>query len=97
MVVVPRVTPMFACVTLTWSQYRGPGKVTFDKAKPQLEVLKGGAVDQPYTGKAITTAKFSAPGDYALHLIANDYSGAGGGGGEVCCWTNALVKVNVTP
>jgi hypothetical protein len=83
-------------VTLTWSEYRGPGKVTFDKPRPQLETLKGGAVGQPYLGKGTVTAKFSAPGDYVLHLLANDYSGVGGGSGEVCCWTNALVKVNVT-
>jgi hypothetical protein len=31
-----------------------------------------------------------------LHLTANDYSGEGGGG-EVCCWTTAIVKVAVTP
>jgi hypothetical protein len=41
-------------------------------------------------------AKFAEPGDYVLQLVVNDYTGAGGGG-EVCCWTNALVKVAVTP
>lgn len=82
-------------VTLSWSQYRGPGKVTFDRARPPLEAIKGGAVDEPYTGKAMTNATFSAPGDYALHLTANDYSGPAGGG-FVCCWTTALVKVTVT-
>ena len=40
--------------------------------------------------------EFSEPGDYVLHVTANDYSGDGGGG-EVCCWTTALVKVTVTP
>ena len=30
-----------------------------------------------------------------LHLLVNDFSGEGGAG-EVCCWTNALVKVIVT-
>jgi len=83
-------------VTLTWTQFRGPGKVTFDKARPQLEVLKGGKVDEPYSGKAITTATFSTPGDYVLHVVANDYSGTAGGG-FFCCWTTALVKVSVTP
>ena len=42
-----------------------------------------------------TTAKFSEPGEYILHVTANDYSGDGGGG-EVCCWTTAMVKVTVT-
>jgi hypothetical protein len=84
-------------VTLSWSLYRGPGKVTFDKARPELETLKGGTANVPFSGKGKTTAKFSAPGDYVLHVVVNDYSGAGGGAGEVCCWTNAMVKVTVTP
>ena len=40
------------------------------------------------------TATFSEPGDYVLHVTANDYSGDGGGGFQ-CCWTTALVKVAV--
>ena len=48
----------------------------------------------PFSGKATTSAKFSEPGDYVLHVTANDYSGDGGGG-EVCCWTTAMVKVAV--
>ena len=82
-------------VTLTWSVYRGNGKVTLDNRRPPLETLKGGAVDQPYTGKATVNAKFSAPGDYVLHVTANDYSG-NAGGGFLCCWSTALVKVSVT-
>jgi hypothetical protein len=83
-------------VTLLWAKYRGPGTVTFDKARPTLEKLKGGSVNEPYTGMAKTTAKFSEPGEYVLQVTANDYSGEGGGG-FVCCWTNSLVKVTVTP
>jgi len=83
-------------VTLTWSKYRGPGTVTFDNARPRVDVLAGGMQDQPFRGTSMTTATFSEPGEYILHVTANDYSGAGGGG-EVCCWTTALVKVNVTP
>jgi hypothetical protein len=40
--------------------------------------------------------KFGEPGDYVLHVTANDYSGEGGGG-FVCCWTTAMVKVSVSP
>jgi hypothetical protein len=83
-------------VTVLWSKYRGPGTVTFDKARPTLDKLKGGAVNEPYEGKATTTAKFSEPGEYVLQVTANDFSGDGGGG-FVCCWTNSLVKVTVTP
>jgi hypothetical protein len=83
-------------VRLHWSKYRGPGAVTFDNREPSLTVLAGGGVNVPFSGKALTTATFSEPGEYVLHVMANDYSGEGGGG-EVCCWTTAMVKVSVTP
>ena len=80
-----------SAVTVRWSKYRGPGAVTFDKARPELEKVPGAA---PFNGKATVNAKFGAPGDYVLHVIGNDYSGDGGGGFG-CCWTTALVKVAV--
>lgn len=83
-------------VELTWSKFRGPGAVTFDAAQPKMEVLEGGQINTPFRGKATVNATFAAPGDYVLHVVANDYSGDGGGG-EVCCWTFGLVKVTVTP
>ncbi len=79
-------------VILHWSKYRGPGEVTFDKRTPVFEKIDGPAV---FNGKATVNAKFSAPGEYILHVTAEDYSG-NGGGGEVCCWTTAMVKVTVT-
>ncbi len=81
-------------VTVTWSKYRGPGKVTFEKAKPDLEKLPTGP--SVFNGKASTTATFNEAGDYVLHLSANDYSGDGGGGFG-CCWTTSVVKVSVKP
>lgn len=81
-------------VRLAWSKYRGPGAVTFDKAQPAIEALTGGGINVPFSGKATTTARFSEPGDYVLHVTAMDYSGEGGNG-EVCCWTNAFVRVTV--
>jgi hypothetical protein len=83
-----------APVQVRWSKYRGPGAVTFDKARPEIEKLPAGEL--PYNGKATTNAKFSEPGDYLLHVTANDYSGDGGGGFG-CCWTTSLVKVAVKP
>ena len=83
-------------VTLLWAKYRGPGTVTFDKVRPTLDKVKGGGVNEPYQGTSKTTAKFSEPGEYVLQVIAYDFSGEGGGG-FVCCWTNSLVKVTVTP
>ncbi len=81
-------------VEVSWSKYRGAGQVTFSSEKAALKVSKGGGVDQPFSAVGTTTAKFSAPGEYALLAVANDYSGEGGNG-EVCCWTNAYVKVTV--
>jgi hypothetical protein len=72
-------------VTVSWSMFRGPGAVTFSDARP--------AVDKA-TGKATTSASFSAPGEYVLRLQSNDVSGEGGGGFQ-CCWTNVHVKVVV--
>jgi len=74
-------------VTIVWSQYRGPGPVTFTVPRPAVA---------PPDGKATTTATFSAPGDYVLRAQANDVSGEGGGGFQ-CCWTNAHIKVTVNP
>jgi len=82
-------------VTLALTKYRGPGSVTFADPRPKFEALKGGKPDEPYAGKAATTVKFSEPGDYMLHVTANDYSG-NGGGGTVCCWTTAIIKVAVS-
>jgi len=79
-------------VILHWSKYRGPGTVTFDKVNPAFDKTDGPAV---FNGKATVNAKFSAPGEYVLHVLAEDYSGTGGGG-EVCCWTTSMVKVTVT-
>lgn len=73
--------------TIFWSKFRGPGAVAFADARP--------AVDQE-SGNATTTATFSESGEYILRVQANDASGDGGGGFQ-CCWTNAYVKVLVTP
>jgi hypothetical protein len=84
-------------VTVTWSKYRGPGTVAFDKAKPEVEQLpSSGSGAPPFSGKATTNVTFSEPGEYVLHVTANDYSGEGGGGFQ-CCWTTGLMKVSVKP
>jgi len=81
-------------VAISVSKYRGPGNVTFDKAKPTVEKQSGASA--AFSGKATTHVKFSEPGDYVLHVIANDYSGDGGQGFG-CCWSTGLVKVSVQP
>jgi hypothetical protein len=79
--------------TVAWSKYRGPGSISFSADRPPVQP------DDPqpatgFSGKSSTTATFSEPGDYMLYLVANDWTGKGGGG-FLCCWTNALVKVSV--
>lgn len=72
---------------LSFHKFRGPGNVTFNPAR--ASVAQQGQ-------SAATTATFSAPGEYIVRVQANDESGEGGAGFQ-CCWTNAHVKVTVTP
>lgn len=83
-------------VAMHWAKYRGAGDVTFAQAQPPVDVFKGGKVGEPFAGRGATTATFRQPGEYILHATVSDYSGVGGRG-EVCCWTNAVMKVTVTP
>lgn len=82
-------------VTVRWSKYRGPGHVTFEKERPPVDGVESKS-PPGFSGKAITTATFDQPGDYILHIVANDYSGEGGGGFQ-CCWTTAQLRVSVRP
>jgi hypothetical protein len=68
---------------ITWSTYRGPGRVTFENPRPSI-----------VADNAETFATFDASGDYVLLVVANDSSGDGGGGSQ-CCWTNGFLHVNV--
>jgi hypothetical protein len=82
-------------VSLTWTKFRGPGTVTFSNAKPAIEQASFTAPPKSvFQGKAVTTATFTAPGEYILRVQANDWTGDGGRGFQ-CCWSNAQVKVSV--
>ena len=74
-------------VTLTWFTHQGPALVTFGTPTAKLT---------PTGGTASTTATFSRPGDYIVRVRAND-SDVVAAGHSQCCWTNAFVKVRVTP
>jgi hypothetical protein len=76
-----------APVVLTWFKHQGPGDVKWSTATPTPDRA---------SGKATTTATFSAPGEYVLRVRANDASGVTGAGHAQCCWTNGFVKVTVT-
>jgi hypothetical protein len=75
-----------ATVSLMWFKHQGPGTVVFAPEAPAVERA---------TGKATTTATFSAPGRYVLRVRANDASGVAGAGHAQCCWTNGYVVVEV--
>jgi hypothetical protein len=82
-------------VSVTFSKFRGPGEVTFSKARSGAEKADFTAPpNTTFTGKATTTATFNEPGDYVLRVAGNDWSGEGGGGFQ-CCWTSAQIKVSV--
>jgi hypothetical protein len=49
-------------LNVTWFEYRGPGKVTFDDTGPILVS----------SGQAVTKAHFPVPGTYVLRATAND-------------------------
>lgn len=74
-------------VSLAWFKHQGPGDVMFSAAEMRLA---------PEGGIGKTTATFSRPGDYIVRVRANDSAVASAGHSQ-CCWTNAFVKVTVTP
>ena len=71
--------------TISLHKFRGPGNVTFDKARIPVNT-QGDMIS--------AAATFDAPGEYLLRVQANDESGEGGFGFQ-CCWTNTYVKVTV--
>jgi hypothetical protein len=82
-----------AIVEATVAKYRGPGTVKVEGLH-EFTTIKGGKPMEPYAGKSSGTVTFSAPGDYVVHVTLNDFSEKGGGA-TGCCWSNAMIKVNV--
>ena len=72
-------------VTLTWFVHQGPGAAQFSEAAPKPDA----------SGKAVTRATFTVPGDYVLRVRANDASGVAGAGHSQCCWSNGFVHATV--
>ncbi|MGE3958829.1 MAG: hypothetical protein AB7H96_19110 [Vicinamibacterales bacterium] len=78
-------------VTLSWKVHRGAASnVSF--SEPVSRLFNKGDINAVMEAK--TEVTFKAPGEYVLRVQANDQTGDGGGG-DLCCWTNALVKVTV--
>lgn len=74
-------------VDITWFKHQGSGNVKF--APPTVRLPAVG-------GTAKTTATFSQAGEYLLRIRANDGAVASAGHAQ-CCWSNAFVRVTVTP
>jgi hypothetical protein len=49
-------------LNVSWLEYKGPAKVTFEPAGMIMVA----------DGKAVTTARFTEPGTYVLRATAND-------------------------
>lgn len=78
-------------VSVSWKVHRGAASnVTF--SEPVARLFNKG--DHNAVMEAKTDVTFKAAGEYVLRVQANDQTGDGGGG-DLCCWTNALVKVTV--
>ena len=82
-------------INLTWTKFRGPGDVSFSESEQLIDVDGD---------TATTSATFSEPGDYLLHVYAIDASGQSAEGDLAvsmsgyaqCCWTNGFVPVTVS-
>lgn len=79
-----------ADATVTWKLHRAPGPVKFSQEVNRLN--NNGDINAQM--EATTQATFSAPGEYVVRAQINDQSGDGGGGDQ-CCWSQALIKVTV--
>ena len=76
-------------VGLSWFKHQGPaGAITVD---PRRVVVEGG------TGEADANVVFSEPGEYVLRARVDNWDANDSTGGDQCCWTNAYVRVTVTP
>ena len=77
-------------IRVTWHKHKGPGDITYDT--DEIRLKNNG--DPNLFVEAKTNAYFSASGEYVLRGQINDASG-NGGGGDLCCWTNVFVRVNI--
>ncbi len=74
-------------VDITFFKHQGTGDVTFGPKTVRLPAVGG---------IAKTTATFSQAGEYLIRFRANDGSVAAAGHAQ-CCWSNAFIRVTVTP
>ena len=76
-------------VEVSWFKHQGPAAaVAFE---PWQITVAGG------TGEATTAATFTGPGEYILRARIDNWDANDSAGGDQCCWSNAYVRVTVTP
>lgn len=76
-------------VEVTWFKHQGPAAaVDFE---PWQITVEGG------TGEAASAATFAETGEYVLRARIDNWSANDSTGGDQCCWSNAFVRVTVTP
>lgn len=74
-------------VDIAFFKHQGTGDVTFAPKTVRLPAVGG---------VAKTTATFNQAGEYLLRVRALDGAAAGAGHAQ-CCWSNAFIRVTVTP
>ncbi len=98
-------------VNVSWSKYQGPaGEVTFarDPSHPaeQRPTARGRGAPPlgpdavalpPGGGTARAIATFSEPGEYVVRAEAQNWNAPDSQSVDQCCWSNAYVRVRVTP
>jgi hypothetical protein len=97
---------------VSWHKHQGPGDVSFQQhatsADPEplseLQVRRGRSLPGPEQtvlsagqGIANVIATFSAPGDYVMRTMVDNWDANDSSEADQCCWTNVYQKVTVTP
>ncbi len=98
---------------VVWSQLQGPGPVVYTRheSNPLPEEAAGGRggggrgrTPQPQTmrlpegsGTASVIVTFPVAGEYLMLAQVDNFDANDSGSQDQCCWTNAYVRVNVTP
>jgi len=98
-------------VNVMWSKYQGPpAEVTFTRhpshPPEQRPTVRGRGAPPPGPdavalpqggGTAMVIATFPEPGEYIVRAEANNWNAPDSQSIDQCCWSNAYIRVRVTP
>ena len=76
-------------VNVSWQKHQGPGRIEFDVVTEM--------VDSAGWGESRTVVTFRQPGEYILRVRADNFRAPDSGFDYQWCWSNAYVRVTVTP